>query len=288
MHKWFVYGRDEDLDAALRFLEQRRFGEAAMHLDIFLDRPVDAGLRRLARQLLVSALVHMAADCVLQQNRLEALMLMRSAVKHEPDYPDLLVRLASLEAMSGGSELATQHLSHALTVNPNYALARALQDAIGAGDDPLDWDAFIEEHPSISDQRQQIEVAGTATPAEVVSQLIWAEPSRQQIEDTKARAANAEPEEAKELLLPLISRYPAFPDLRFAMGQACLAADKLDEAYGHFSKAVLLNPRYADAFASLGITLRRMGKSDEAKSCFQQALEIDPSHPVAAEEARRI
>ncbi len=288
MQKWFVFGRDADLDAALRFLEQRRYGEAAMHLDICLGRPIDSGIRRLARQMLVSALVHLASNCLKENHALEALPLMRKAVNLEPDYPDLLVRLAALEVLSGGQDLSVQHLESALQINPKYDMALALHDAVTSSADPFDWEEFTARYPNLAKLRATTTVREDATASETIAAIIWAEPNREQIEDAKAEAMGAEPDQAREILIPLVNRYPAFADLRYALGQAYLAGDKLDDAMAHLSKAVLLNPRYADAYSALGIVFRRTGRSDEAKSAFEAALAVDPSHPVAREEILRL
>jgi len=50
---------------------------------------------------------------------------------------------------------------------------------------------------------------------------------------------------------------------------------------------VTINPRYADAYAFLGIAYRRAGQGVEALDAFRAALEVDPAHVIAGQEIER-
>ena len=63
--------------------------------------------------------------------------------------------------------------------------------------------------------------------------------------------------------------------------------DFLDAAEAELRLALEINPKYADAWANLGITLRRLKRTDEAKQCFDQALTFDPHNLIAQAEILR-
>jgi Flp pilus assembly protein TadD len=50
---------------------------------------------------------------------------------------------------------------------------------------------------------------------------------------------------------------------------------------------VTINPKFAEAHALLGVSLRRLGQEDEAKEAFRAALEADPDNVIARQELSR-
>ncbi len=70
------------------------------------------------------------------------------------------------------------------------------------------------------------------------------------------------------------------PDLWEAhnnLGKALVAVQgPTEEAVGHFIKAIQLRPRNMDAYNNLGVALMRVGKIDYAVAHLQKALQIDP------------
>ena len=59
-------------------------------------------------------------------------------------------------------------------------------------------------------------------------------------------------------------------------GRILLDDCKFDEALGFFEQALLLNQRDPDLWNYKGITLRSLGRYEEAMDCFNKSLEIDP------------
>ena len=53
------------------------------------------------------------------------------------------------------------------------------------------------------------------------------------------------------------------------------------EAIAHYSEALRIKPKYADAHNNLGLALNTLGRTDEAIQEFSQVLKINPEHPVA-------
>ncbi len=61
-----------------------------------------------------------------------------------------------------------------------------------------------------------------------------------------------------------------------AKGQSFLKDGKFNDALGFFEQALLLNPDDPDLWNYKGITLRSMGRYEEAMECFNRSLQLDP------------
>jgi len=61
-----------------------------------------------------------------------------------------------------------------------------------------------------------------------------------------------------------------------AKGQSFLEDGKFNEALGFFEQALLLNQDDPDLWNNKGITLRSMGRYEEAMECFNRSLKLDP------------
>ena len=59
-------------------------------------------------------------------------------------------------------------------------------------------------------------------------------------------------------------------------GQSCLEESKFEDALGFFEQALLLNQDDADLWNYKGVTLRSLGRYEEAMDCFNKSLSIDP------------
>jgi hypothetical protein len=54
------------------------------------------------------------------------------------------------------------------------------------------------------------------------------------------------------------------------------AGERLEEAVGAYREAVAARPDYAEAYNNLGVLLLVIGETDEARACFDKAIELDP------------
>jgi tetratricopeptide (TPR) repeat protein len=59
-------------------------------------------------------------------------------------------------------------------------------------------------------------------------------------------------------------------------GKKLLEEGKFEDALGFFEQALLNNPNDPDLLNNKGVTLRSLGRYDEAIECFNKSLEIDP------------
>ena len=61
-----------------------------------------------------------------------------------------------------------------------------------------------------------------------------------------------------------------------SQGKTLLEEGKFDDALGFFEQALLLNQEDPDLWNYKGITLRSLGRYEEAMDCFNKSLKIDP------------
>lgn len=259
MQKWFVFGRDADFDAGIRFFEQQRYGEAAVHFDLVLESTQDPVLKKLAIQYSVFVLREMADDSLRHGEPLEAISLLTRACKSAPHYADIRIRLALAHARLGDPEAASQHLNEALQINPHLGVAERLRDSL---ENP---DALAE-----------------------VGESILEPDTDEAIREAKSLANQEDWMGAIHRLEPLVQQFPRYADLRHTLATSYLGEDRLAEALEQLHHATVINPRYTDALALTGVILRRQGDETGAREAFRAALEIDPNHPMASLEITRV
>ncbi len=68
---------------------------------------------------------------------------------------------------------------------------------------------------------------------------------------------------------------------RVGLGNALLAAGRLDEALNEYQEAVRLDPRNYNAHTVLGAALTQAGRTDEAIRAYTEALRLEPNDPRA-------
>ena len=68
---------------------------------------------------------------------------------------------------------------------------------------------------------------------------------------------------------------PEIQDL-VTKGQSLLEDGKFNDALGFFEQALLLNQGDPNLWNKKGVTLRSLGRYEEAMECFNKSLEIDP------------
>ncbi|MGB7202463.1 MAG: tetratricopeptide repeat protein [Pyrinomonadaceae bacterium] len=73
-----------------------------------------------------------------------------------------------------------------------------------------------------------------------------------------------------------------------SFGYRLVAMQKIDDAIEMFRVNTELYPNSANAFDSLGETLARAGKRDEAIKAYEKALAIDPKFPTSIEALKRL
>jgi Flp pilus assembly protein TadD len=73
----------------------------------------------------------------------------------------------------------------------------------------------------------------------------------------------------------------SYGDAHYALGLLLAREGRPDEALTCFEKAIEIEPQDADILNSLGLALAQTGRLDEAIDRHKEALKIDPHHPWA-------
>jgi len=79
----------------------------------------------------------------------------------------------------------------------------------------------------------------------------------------------------------LAQQFPNVPLLPNLLGAVNAGLGRLERAVSSFTKALQINPDYAEAHYNLGNALRDLGKLEEAVSSFTKALQINPNYAQA-------
>jgi len=72
-----------------------------------------------------------------------------------------------------------------------------------------------------------------------------------------------------------------YAEAHFHMGNALARAGMLQDAIGHYERALRIKPDFAEAHNNLGVALRQVGRAQEAIGHWEQALRIKPDYAEA-------
>ena len=67
----------------------------------------------------------------------------------------------------------------------------------------------------------------------------------------------------------------------FRRARNCLDRNELDQAARAFRSVLRLDPKHYEALTGLGRCLAEIGMQEEARKCFEKALEIKPDYAQA-------
>jgi tetratricopeptide (TPR) repeat protein len=87
--------------------------------------------------------------------------------------------------------------------------------------------------------------------------------------------------QAKQELEKELAINPANAGAEYVMGELARQAQELPEAVKHFSKAVELEPNFADAYLGLGMTLLSQKAYAQAVAPLEKAVKLQPANPAA-------
>jgi tetratricopeptide (TPR) repeat protein len=73
-----------------------------------------------------------------------------------------------------------------------------------------------------------------------------------------------------------LERQPTKAELHVNLADTLFKMQHREGALHHYDRARTLQPRLGDAHAGMGAVLQEIGKIDEARQCFETAIEIDP------------
>ena len=94
------------------------------------------------------------------------------------------------------------------------------------------------------------------------------------IQDGKASSAVA-------LLEPALQQNPQDLKAQTLMGMALAADNRREQANQHFRDALAANPRFSPALRNLAINEMALGDAGNARTHFEQLLQLSPADPLA-------
>jgi Tfp pilus assembly protein PilF len=168
----------------------------------------------------------------------EAIESLRQAVELQPSYGVAHFNLATLYAKAGRLDEAARHQEEAVRLYPRFADARNNLGQILA--------ERGETESAAQQFRQALEVDPMLRDAHFNLGIILGKQGR--------------PEEALYHFQQILKRSQAY----YYLGRVAASEGRFDEAVGHLRQAVLIEPDFAEARASLAQVLETQGKKDEA------------------------
>lgn len=118
---------------------------------------------------------------------------------------------------------------------------------------------------------------------EHLQKVLDADPSNSVVRGVMAQAAleGGMLDRGMELLKGIDESTVKSPDLFFNIGVNFVNANKQEEAIAYFTKAVTLDPSYADGYFRRGLAYMGLGKMAEAKADLNKLVELQPTGPQA-------
>jgi tetratricopeptide (TPR) repeat protein len=152
-----------------------------------------------------------------------------------------------------------------------------------------EFERLLALRPELASQIHQrigfsyIRLKNHAKALEHLQKAIAAEPANQQLRAIAAQAAleGGLLDQAAELLKGLDEATIKEPDVLFNIGVNFINANRPEEGITYFSKAVALDPTYADGYFRRGLACIQLGKNAEAKADLAKFLELKPEGPEA-------
>lgn len=186
-----------------------------------------------------------------------ALDNLQRALALEPSSREFLLGTAELYAREGKHEQAYEILQRAARVAPESpAILR-----------PLILEAsFAGKSNEVQDAAEQL--AKSSDPRDLfVAASVFLKSTRQ--------------DEAIPLLQKYLEKYPDDPTAWVGLGLGYEDQKNAPEAQKAFERALVADPKYAEAEYQLGLLIELSGRSDVALQHYERALEMNPKHLLA-------
>lgn len=225
---------------------------------------------------------------------------LQSALKRNPNFPDLHYKLASLMANAGDTQGAMMQLESALELNPNYARALLLLGILAY--DIGEHKAALEHISQAvkTEPRFNVPIYQNALNAHNSGKFdeakaLFKELSEENIDDIsyhvnlgKKLYRSGDYKHAVEAFEQALSLQNNYPDIRNWFGLSLMACKENERAFEQFQKALEINPEYIGALINAGIACDLMDLKADSAKFYKHALEIDPENIEARERLSKI
>ncbi|MGA2501902.1 MAG: tetratricopeptide repeat protein [Tepidisphaeraceae bacterium] len=307
------------------YLAHGQFSQAALHLRAILKQaPADKTARVCLAHLLQLAGRHEeavweyeqalclepdswdlpaeAAWDLIQSEGEGAIAILEKLVKSQPQFPDLRMRLGNLYSQRGDDEAATVHYRRALSLHPEYldchiALARhelrmgrldvAAEHFRRAIDiNELNVETYVGLAMALADSgraHQGDEIVASAgrigrNSAVLVAQLAFLEQAAVRDQEDSRECGDLHDERIEDLLdrgLQTLARHPVWNDVRLHCGMLQLMLGRREQARSAFQQAVRIDGNSTEAWLQVGLSLADVGQTEAARAAFGRALFFD-------------
>ncbi|MDX1431332.1 MAG: tetratricopeptide repeat protein [Gammaproteobacteria bacterium] len=222
----------------------------------------------------------------------------RRLAEISPAHPDALNGLGVVARHRGDLRGAIEYFERALTADPSrdYVLRNLVMVLHAAGrlhDASRRAAELVAAAPERADAhcvlgRLQMELGRRAAGIDSFRKAVALEPGSVDALHGLAEALmiSGELTEAENVLARLNDVAPDFPGGHFALGNLRKKQWRLDEARACYQRALEASPRAVEILVELGDCHQRAGDEDEARACFARALSEDPA--VAARLLNRV
>lgn len=280
------------------FTDAVRTARAGRHAQAIeqVERMVREGALPQARKVAAAdALAHIARLAAAAGDAAQAVAALETALRFQPDYPDLHYRRACLLLQLQRRPEARRELERALALNPHYVAARleralldaaegsigeALESLRALARDTVIARPLVFQHGLESLERADWEEAG----AFFNGALELDEPADGgPLERARALLDAGDAARAAGLLQAALPGRENWPDLHYLLGSAELRRGHFDDALSTLAHALELNPDFHAARLQLARALDGLGELVQAGEQVALVLQRDPAHPQALE-----
>lgn len=291
LKKLFRVVPQEPLTRGLDLFNNGRYGESLEVFEGLIQDPEEA-VQEKAR--LYSCEAHLQlGDAAASRDLQGAVYHYRKASNYQPRFADIHNKVGEMSRRLGQLDEAADAFRRALAINERYFMAH------------LNLVQTLLEMGQLTQCGSEIRVLRATCPPlfrELAEELVLAceNSDRQRMTELLAEIRHldpdtvslareralqilrrGEPERAAEILEVLVEEHPRFPDLRHILGLAYGDMGLVEESMASFRTALELNPHYLKARINLGFTLMEVERYQDARTELEQALTVDPNHPLA-------
>ena len=240
--------------------------------------------------------VEQAWDLLEQDKRVEAVALLRSAVRVRPADADARLLLGSLLAEAGETAEAIAHLREGVRLRPmdamaHNALGEALRDVSDFGAAGAEFRRAVQQDPRFAQARENLgqvllqtgDLAGAAEQLDRAIQLFGEKEEAAYTRYLRARvhSESGEIKEAEAELQRAVALRPAFAEAWSDLGQARESLGDDAGALSALQRSVQINPDGAVAQTRLGSLYLQLGKPKDAIPHLERAARLSPDNQTA-------
>ncbi len=291
--KMLGFGRNEEYDRAIRLFDQGLY-EEAIHLfeNATHDEKQDPLTHRLAMFYTAEANANLGQNALKRGAWEKAEIYFRNALEIHPHYADLHFDLAlCLRYMQRHTE-ALHALNHALEINPRYAKAllytgltlytlEERENALKAIMQALSYEPGYDTVTLRQALRKHHEEDYAAC-LQLLDKVSFTN-----VDDIQFHFRLGDDLYRRGMLKEAIEEYtkalelnPHYADIHNHLGMAYNAQGTHSSAIQEFLRAVEINPGFVDAWVNLGVTYKEMGDMEASKAAFKEALALEPDNII--------